>query len=212
MKIFVIGGNYAAYNKASDDALLMEKKSGETADDAILFFKPDSALLKDHKPFFIPDDMGPIDCEGQLVVRICRLGKTIPGRFAHRYYDALTVGVDFTARQLLHQLRGKGLPWDRSKGFDGSAMIGDWVAKEKFLDANSVRFHLEINGETAQEGFTGDMLHSIDSLISDLSRHFTLKTGDILFTGSPTLAREVSINDHIEGWIEERKVLDFRCK
>ena len=178
----------------------------------MIFTKADSALLKDKKPFFIPDFMGRIDYEAEVAVRISRLGKTIPERFAHRYYDAVTVGIDFTARELQQKLRANGEPWDLCKGFDGSAALGEWVSVDKFRDVQALHFHLDINGNTVQEGRTSDMLFSIDSLIAYISRFFTLKTGDILFTGTPVGVGPVHIDDHLEGYIEDRKVLDFSCK
>ena len=205
MKIFAIGMNYAEYNKSQNETL-------STKEGPVIFTKADSALLKDKKPFFIPDDLGTIEYETELVVRICRLGKTISERFAHRYYDAVTVGIDFTARELQQKLRAQGLPWDLCKGFDGSAALGEWVKKEKFLDIQRLRFHLDINGQTVQEGCTSDMLYKVDEIISYISRYFTLKTGDILYTGCPSGCGPVHINDHLEGYIEERKVLDFNCK
>lgn len=205
MKIFAIGMNYAEYNKSLHETL-------SVSEDPVVFTKADSALLKDHKPFFIPDDMGKIECEAEVVVRICRLGKTISERFAHRYYDAVTVGIDFTARELQQKLREKGLPWDLCKGFDGSAALGEWVQKDKFLDVQRLRFHLDINGKTVQEGCTSDMLFTVDRIISYISRFFTLKTGDIIYTGCPAVCGPVSINDHLEGYLEDRKVLEFNCK
>ena len=205
MKIFAIGMNYAEYNKSLHETL-------SVSEEPVVFTKADSALLKDHKPFFIPDDMGKIECEAEVVVRICRLGKTISERFAHRYYDAVTVGVDFTARELQQKLREKGLPWDLCKGFDGSAALGEWVQKDKFLDVQRLRFHLDINGKTVQEGCTSDMLFTVDRIISYISRFFTLKTGDIIYTGCPAVCGPVSINDHLEGYLEDRKVLEFNCK
>jgi FAH family protein len=205
MKIFAIGMNYAEYNKSLHETL-------SVSEEPVVFTKADSALLKDHKPFFIPDDMGKIECEAEVVVRICRLGKTISERFAHRYYDAVTVGIDFTARELQQKLREKGLPWDLCKGFDGSAALGEWVQKDKFLDVQRLRFHLDINGKTVQEGCTSDMLFTVDRIISYISRFFTLKTGDIIYTGCPAVCGPVSINDHLEGYLEDRKVLDFNCK
>ena len=205
MKIFAIGMNYAEYNKSLHETLLV-------SEEPVVFTKADSALLKDHKPFFIPDDMGKIECEAEVVVRICRLGKTISERFAHRYYDAVTVGIDFTARELQQKLREKGLPWDLCKGFDGSAALGEWVQKDKFLDVQRLRFHLDINGKTVQEGCTSDMLFTVDRIISYISRFFTLKTGDIIYTGCPAVCGPVSINDHLEGYLEDRKVLEFNCK
>lgn len=205
MKIFAIGMNYAEYNKSLHETL-------SVSEEPVVFTKADSALLKDHKPFFIPDDMGKIECETEVVVRICRLGKTISERFAHRYYDAVTVGIDFTARELQQKLREKGLPWDLCKGFDGSAALGEWVQKDKFLDVQRFRFHLDINGKTVQEGCTSDMLFTVDRIISYISRFFTLKTGDIIYTGCPAVCGPVSINDHLEGYLEDRKVLEFNCK
>lgn len=205
MKIFAIGMNYAEYNKSLHETL-------SVSEEPVVFTKADSALLKDHKPFFIPDDMGKIECETEVVVRICRLGKTISERFAHRYYDAVTVGIDFTARELQQKLREKGLPWDLCKGFDGSAALGEWVQKDKFLDVQRLRFHLDINGKTVQEGCTSDMLFTVDRIISYISRFFTLKTGDIIYTGCPAVCGPVSINDHLEGYLEDRKVLEFNCK
>lgn len=205
MKIFAVGMNYILHNKELDGALY-------TPEEPVIFTKADSALLKAHKPFFVPDFMGRIDYETELVVRICRLGKTIPERFAHRYYDAVTVGIDFTARDVQQRLRAAGQPWELSKGFDGSAAIGDWVGKERFLDVQSLRFHLNINGQTVQEGYTGDMLFSIDHIVAYISRYFTLKTGDLIFTGTPAGVGPVHIDDHIEGYLEESKVLEFNCK
>ena len=205
MKICAIGMNYAEYNKSLHETL-------SVSEEPVVFTKADSALLKDHKPFFIPDDMGKIECEAEVVVRICRLGKTISERFAHRYYDAVTVGIDFTARELQQKLREKGLPWDLCKGFDGSAALGEWVQKDKFLDVQRLRFHLDINGKTVQEGCTSDMLFTVDRIISYISRFFTLKTGDIIYTGCPAVCGPVSINDHLEGYLEDRKVLEFNCK
>ena len=174
--------------------------------------KSDSAVLKNGKPFFIPDDMGRIEYETEVVVRICRLGKCIPLEFVHRYYDAYTVGIDLTARELQKELKAKGQPWELAKGFDGSAVLGEWVEKEKFLGPQRLHFHLDINGKTVQTGCTADMLYTIDELISYASRYFTLKTGDLFYTGCPTGCGPVAIDDHLEGWLEDRKVLDFQCK
>lgn len=205
MKIFAIAKNYAQHNKELDGTLYK-------SENPIVFTKADSALLKAHKPFFVPDHMGRIDYETELVIRICRLGKTIPERFAHRYYDAVTVGIDFTARDVQQRLRAEGLPWDLCKGFDGSAAIGDWVDKEKFLDLQALRFRLDINGTTVQEGCASEMLFGIDQIVAYISRYFTLKTGDLIFTGTPAGVGAVHIDDHLEGYLEDRKVLEFNCK
>ena len=205
MKIFAIGRNYIQHNKVLDGALYKPEEP-------VIFTKADSALLKDGKPFFVPDFMGQIDYETEIVVRICRLGKSIPARFAHRYYDAVTVGIDFTARDMQRKARAEGRPWDICKGFDGSAAIGEWVDVSKFRDIQAIHFHLDINGKTVQEGCTSDMLFKVDEIIEYISRFYTLKTGDILYTGTPAGIGAVSIDDHLEGWIEDRKVLEFNCK
>ena len=197
--------NYIQHNKELDGTLYKPEEP-------VIFTKADSSLLKDGKPFFPPDDLGRIDYEGELVVRICRLGKNIPVRFAHRYYDAVTVGVDFTARELQRRLRSEGKPWELCKGFDGAATIGEWVGVEKLRDVQSLRFRLDVNGEVVQEGCSADMLFKIDELIAYISRWFTLKTGDILYTGTPQGVGPVSVGDHITGWIEDRKVLDFNVR
>ena len=153
-----------------------------------------------------------VDYETEIVVRICRLGKGIPERFAHRYYDAVTVGIDFTARDIQKEMRAKGMPWDLFKGFDGSAAIGEWIPKEQFLNVQNLRFHLDINGKTVQQGCTCDMMYKIDEIVSYISRFFTLKTGDLIYTGTPVGIGPVHIDDHLEGYIEDRKVLEFNCK
>lgn len=205
MKIFAVGMNYVGYNKALNEPLLKQ-------DDPVIFTKADSSLLKDRKPFFIPDELGTIEYEAEIVVRVCRLGKSISERFASRYYDTVTVGIDFTARDLLRKLSQQGLPWDMSKSFDGAAALGEWISKDKFLDIQRLRFHLDVNGETKQEGCTSDMIYKVDEIISYVSRFFTLKTGDLIYTGCPTSGFPVHINDRLEGFIEERKVLDLHCK
>lgn len=205
MKIFAVGLNFPQHNKELNETLY----KGEVP---VIFTKADSSLLKDSKPFFVPDDMGRIDYETEIVVRICRLGKAIPARFAHRYYDAVTVGIDFTARELQAELRKKGLPWEMCKGFDGAAAIGEWVSVEKFRDVQALQFHLDINGKTVQEGRTSDMLFKIDEIIEYISKYFTLKTGDIIYTGTPVGVGPVNIDDHLTGYIEDRKVLEFNIK
>ncbi len=197
--------NYVEHNKELHGTLYK-------LENPVIFMKADSALLKDHKPFFVPDHLGRIEYEGELVLRICRLGKSIPRRFAHRYYDAATVGIDFTARDLQNKLRAEGLPWELSKSFDGAAAIGEWVSADKFRDLQMLSFRLDKNGKTVQQALTSDMLFKIDDLIAYISQFFTLKTGDLLFTGTPAGVGEVAVDDHLEGYIEDRKVLDFRCK
>jgi 2-keto-4-pentenoate hydratase/2-oxohepta-3-ene-1,7-dioic acid hydratase in catechol pathway len=205
MKIFAIGMNYAQHNKELFDTL-------SKPEEPVIFLKADSSLLKPGKPFFVPDDMGQIDYEAEVVVRICKLGKTVSERFAPRYYDAVTVGIDFTAREMQRRMIAEGRPWDIAKGFDGAACIGEWVPKEKFMDLQRLRFHLDINGSTVQQGQTSDMFYRIDEIIAYISRFYTLKTGDLLYTGTPAGVGPVHINDHLEGYLEDRKVLDVKCK
>lgn len=201
--------NYAAHNKELHGTL-------KRPDEPVIFTKADSALLKPGRPFFVPDHLGRIDYEAEMVVRICRLGKNIPVRFAHRYYDALTVGIDFTARDLQRKASEAGQPWTICKGFDGSAAIGEWVPKEKQIaeveGIQRLEFRLDKNGETVQVGRTSDMLYTVDEIIAYISQFFTLKTGDLLYTGTPAGVGPVAIGDHLEGWIGERLVLDLNCR
>ena len=211
MKIFAIGMNYAAHNKELHDTLLKPEEP-------VIFTKADSALLKPGKPFFVPDDMGRIDYEAEVVVRISRLGKNIAERFAHRYYDAVTVGLDLTARDLQRKASHAGQPWTICKGFDGSAVIGEWLEieggglKVEGGGLKTLHFRLDKNGETVQEGCTSDMFYTVDQIIAYISRFFTLKTGDLLYTGTPAGVGPVQIGDHLEGWLEGRKVLELKCK
>ena len=207
--------NYAQHNKEIKTALLQQGIGSADDDrqrDPVIFTKADSSLLKDGKPFFVPDHLGRIDYETEVVVRISRLGKSIPEQFAHRYYDAVTVGIDFTARDLQKRLREEGQPWEIAKGFDGAAVIGEWTDKNLYQSMQGLRFALDINGERRQEGCTCDMLTSIDRLIAYISTFFTLKTGDLLYTGTPVGVGPVKIGDHLEGYLEWRKVLDFWCR
>ncbi len=202
MKIFAAGFNHPSYNKQAIGSLY---DSGNP----VIFTKADSALLRGGRPLFLPDDLGVIDCEVSLVVRISRLGKSIPERFAHRYYDAVTVGVDFTARDLLLRLQRAGLPWEMAKGFDGAAAIGEWTS---LSPAGSHRFRLDIDGTTVQQGSDSDLLHSADALIAYISRWFTLRTGDIIFTGAPAPPTAVAIDNHLTGYLNDKKVLEFNVK
>ena len=205
MKIFGVGMNYAAHNKELHNSLLK-------TEEPVIFTKADSALLTGGKPFFIPDFTQQCDYETELVVRISHLGRSIPERFAHRYYTEVTVGIDFTARDMQQRLREKGLPWDLCKGFDGSAAVGEWVPLDELGDVQDLHFRLEINGQTVQQGHTADMLYRVDELVSFVSRYFMLKTGDLIFTGTPAGVGPVHIDDHLVGYLEGRKVLEFNVK
>ena len=201
MKIIAVGMNYAEHNKELHHSLELSEPT--------IFMKSDSSLLKDGKPFFIPDFSSEIHYETEIVVKIDRLGKNIAERFAHRYYNEVTVGIDFTARDLQRELRAKGLPWEISKAFDNSAVIGDFVSVNKFKDIQNLKFHLNIDGNTVQQGNTADMLFKVDEIIAYVSRFFTLKIGDLLFTGTPVGVGPVSVGQHLQGYLEEEKLLDF---
>ena len=205
MKILAVGMNYAQHVK--------ELGHRERPMEPVLFLKPDSAILKPGMPFFMPDFSQSIHYETEVVVRISRLGKRIAPKFAHRYYDAVTVGIDFTARDLQNRLKEKGLPWLLSKGFDNSAAIGSFVPLDELGgNVQNLHFHLNIDGQTIQRGFTGDMLFSVDEIIAYVSKFMTLKIGDLLFTGTPVGVGPVDLEQHLEGFLEDRKLLDVRIK
>ena len=204
MKIIAVGKNYR------DHALEFDG-SGDKPTVPIIFMKPDSAIIKNGKHFYVPDFLGRVDYEAEIVVRINKLGKSIPARFAHRYYDAITVGIDFTARDWQRALIAAGEPWDMSKGFDGSAVLGDFRPVERY-DINNVDFSLTINDELAQEGNTSQMYFSVDEIIAYVSRFCTLKTGDLIFTGTPAGSGPATIGTHLKGYIGDDKVLDFHVR
>ncbi|MDD2511844.1 MAG: fumarylacetoacetate hydrolase family protein [Proteiniphilum sp.] len=204
MKIFAVGLNYASHNK--------EMKRTFESKEPVLFMKPDTALLKDGKPFFLPDFSEDVQYETELVVKINRLGKHIAERFAYRYYDEITVGIDFTARDLQKRQKELGLPWEIAKSFDYSAAVGTFISKEETGSVQELNFRLEINGETVQSGNSREMIYPVERIISYVSRFFTLKIGDLIFTGTPAGVGPVKINDHLQGYIEERRLLDFRVK
>lgn len=205
MKILAVGMNYAQH--------VEELGHRERPMEPVLFLKPDSAILKPGMPFFMPDFSQIIHYETEVVVRINRLGKCIAPKFAHRYYDAVTVGIDFTARDLQNRLKEKGLPWLLSKGFDNSAAIGSFVPLDELGgNVQNLRFHLNIDGQTIQRGFTRDMLFSVDEIIAYVSKFMTLKIGDLLFTGTPVGVGPVALEQHLEGFLEDRKLLDVRIK
>jgi 2-keto-4-pentenoate hydratase/2-oxohepta-3-ene-1,7-dioic acid hydratase in catechol pathway len=204
MKIICVGQNYQTHNKE------MGRPLSNKDDEPVLFLKPDSAVLKDGKPFFIPDFSDDIHYEAELVIKISRLGKNIAGHFAHRYYDEVTIGIDFTARRLQSRLKENGLPWELSKGFDNSAVLGEFVAKNAFgKDTETLDFLLKKNGECVQTANTSEMLHPVNEIIAYSSRFFTLKIGDLIYTGTPAGTGKIAIGDHLEGFVEKRKLLDF---
>lgn len=204
MKIFAVGLNYASHNE--------EMKRMFVSEEPVIFMKPDTALLKGGKPFYLPDFSQEMHYETEVVVKISRLGKNIAERFAERYYEEVTVGIDFTARDLQRKQKEKGLPWELSKAFDNSAAIGSFVSKEDVGGVNNLDFHLDINGKTVQQGNSEGMIYSVDKIISYVSRYFTLKMGDLIFTGTPAGVGPVQVNDHLQGYIGDKKLLDFRVK
>lgn len=206
MKILAVGKNYAAHIEEMKSAY--DKFSGEP----VIFLKPDTALLRNNSPFYYPDFSKEIHHEVEVIVRICKEGKHIEEQFAHKYYDAVGLGIDFTARDIQAKLKQNSYPWDIAKGFDGSAAVSEWIPKETFADPQNLHFHLEVNGEVRQKGNTSMMIFKIDYLIAYLSRFFTLKTGDIIFTGTPSGVGPVAIGDRLTAYLEGRKMLDFEIK
>ena len=204
MKIIAVGKNYAEHALEFDGTV--EKPSVP-----MIFMKPDSAIIKNGKHFYVPDFLGRVDYEAEVVVRINRLGKSIPARFAHRYYDAITVGIDFTARDMQRNFIAAGAPWELSKGFDGSAVLGEFRPVEKY-DIDNVQFSLSIDDNVVQSATTAQMLFKVDEIIAYISRFCTLKTGDLVFTGTPAGSGPVSIGTHLKGFLEDDKVLDFHVR
>jgi 2-keto-4-pentenoate hydratase/2-oxohepta-3-ene-1,7-dioic acid hydratase in catechol pathway len=210
MKILAVGMNYATHideihNKKAQDAFIPVEP--------VIFSKPDSAIIQPGKPFFVPDFAERFEYEAEIVVRINRAGKDISERFAHRYYDEVTVGIDFTARDLQEKLRAKGMPWELCKGFDGSAAVGKFVRLADLDNTvQNLSFRLEKNGETVQQGHTGNMLFSIDQIIAYASRFFMLKTGDLIYTGTPAGTGPVQEGDVLDGYIGTERLLHLRIK
>ena len=204
MKIIAVGKNYAEHALEFDGTV--EKPSVP-----MIFMKPDSAIIKNGKHFYVPDFLGRVDYEAEIVVRINKLGKSIPARFAHRYYDAITVGIDFTARDMQRAFIEAGSPWELSKGFDGSAVLGEFRPVEQY-NINDVPFSLTIDDKMVQSASTAQMLFKVDEIIAYISRFCTLKTGDLIFTGTPAGSGPVSIGTHLRGYIGEDKVLDFQVR
>lgn len=202
MKIICIGRNYA------DHAAELKN---QVASEPVIFMKPDSAILPKGNAFFIPDFSANVQHEIEIVVRINRLGKHIDEKFAPRYYEEFTLGLDFTARDLQSELKAKGLPWEKAKAFDGSAFLGPW-RKVKDYNLSDLNFSLTRNGETVQKGNSRDMLFSIEKLISEVSKYFTLKIGDLIFTGTPAGVGAVQPNDLLSLRLEEEKLAELRVK
>lgn len=203
MKIICIGRNYTQH---------IEELQNERPEEPIVFLKPDSAVLLKQHPFVIPEFSNDIHHEIELIVRINKVGKYIEPKFAHKYYDEISVGLDFTARDLQEKLKDKGLPWEKAKSFDGSAVIGDFISKKIFSSLESINFELTKNGITVQRGNSSLMLFKIDEIIAHVSQFFTLKIGDIIFTGTPDGVAAVKPNDVLEGFLENNKLFRIQVK
>jgi 2-keto-4-pentenoate hydratase/2-oxohepta-3-ene-1,7-dioic acid hydratase in catechol pathway len=203
MKIICIGRNYTKH---------IEELNNERPDEPVVFMKPDSAILLKQHPFVIPEFSEDIHHELEVIVKINKVGKYIEPKFAHKYYDEISVGIDFTARDLQQKLKDKGLPWEKAKAFDGSAVIGDFVSKSDFKSLDNLNFEMTNNGVTVQKGNTSFMLWKIDELIAYVSQFFTLKIGDIIFTGTPEGVAAVRPDDVLEGFLEGNKLFRIQVK
>ncbi len=203
MKIICIGRNYADHIKELDNA----KPS-----DPVIFLKPDTSILLKKQPFFIPDFSNNVQHEVELLIRINKIGKHIDQKFAHKYYDEIGLGIDFTARDLQNELKEKGLPWEKAKSFDGAAVIGNFINKKHFKDVNDIDFCLKKNGKTVQKGNSMLMMWKIDALIEYVSKYFTLKIGDVIFTGTPAGVGRVDAEDKLTGFIGETEMFSIKIK
>ena len=203
MKIICIGFNYKSH------LVEMGKEQPEVP---LFFFKPDTSILLKNRPFFLPDFSQDVQYELELVVRINKVGKCIQERFAHTYYNEVGLGIDFTARDLQRQCMDRGEPWEIAKGFDNSAAVSSFVPLSEFESINNLNFHLLLNGKQVQQGNTSDMLFSVNKLIVYISQFITLKIGDLLFTGTPSGVGKLTINDHLQAYLEDKKLLDFHIR
>jgi acylpyruvate hydrolase len=204
MKIICIGRNYVAH---------IQELKNEMPEEPIFFMKPDSALLRNNDPFYIPDWTNEVHHEIELVIKINRIGKNIEKRFAHRYFDEVGLGIDFTARDVQNQLKDKGLPWEKAKAFDKAAVLGGtFISKSDFPNSEAINFKLDINGENVQQGNSELMMFDFEEIIAHVSKYVTLKMGDLIYTGTPAGVGAVKIGDHLEGYLEDEKLLDFLIK
>ena len=203
MKIICIGRNYADH---------ISELNNERPDAPVIFMKPDTAILPKKTPFVIPEFSKDVHHEVEVLVKICKVGKYISPKFAHKYYDEIGLGIDFTARDLQTKLKEKGLPWEKSKAFDHSAIIGDFLQKKNYSSLENISFELRKNSEIVQKGSTSMMLWNIDEIISHVSQFFTLKKGDIIFTGTPKGVASVKENDVLEGFLEGKQMFKIQVK
>ena len=203
MKIICVGRNYTDH---------IQELKNETPEEPVLFLKPDTAILLKRHPFVIPEFSNDIHYEVELLVRINKIGKYIDSKFAHKYYDEIGLGIDFTARDLQAQLKERGLPWEKAKSFDGAAVIGNFIDKKEFENLEDIQFRLERNGDVVQRGSSKQMIWNIDALIAYISQYFTLKIGDVIFTGTPAGVGRVAPDDRLTGFIENREMFSINVK
>ncbi|HTN19515.1 MAG TPA: fumarylacetoacetate hydrolase family protein [Pelobium sp.] len=203
MKIIAIGRNYADHAKELNNPI---------PENPVLFLKPDTAVLRNNKPFYHPKFSNEVHHELEVVLKVCKEGKFIAEKFAHKYYEEIGLGIDFTARDVQAQQKAKGLPWEIAKAFDNSAPVSEFIAKAEFENLNNIEFKLLINDELRQTGNTSQMLHSFDKIISYSSQYFTLKKGDLIFTGTPAGVSKINIGDHLKGYLKDRELLNFEIK
>lgn len=201
MKIICIGRNYTDH---------INELSNERPDEPVVFIKPDSSVLPREQDFYIPEFSNEIHYEVEVLVKIKKVGKHINQKFAHTYYDEVSLGIDFTARDLQSKLKEKGLPWEKAKGFDGATVVGKWLAKTNFEDLNNLNFSLLKNDIEVQKGNTSLMLWKIDELIAHVSSYFMLKKGDIIFTGTPAGVGRIQANDYLSGKLEESELFSVK--
>lgn len=203
MKIICVGRNYSEHIKELDS---------EIPTDPVLFLKPDTSILLKKQPFFIPEFSNDVHHEVELLIRINKIGKHIDRKFAHKYYDEIGLGIDFTARDLQAKLKKEGLPWEKAKAFDGAAVVGKFLKKDEIEDINNINFRLDLNGNTVQKGNTLQMMWKFDTLIEYISKYFTLKIGDIIFTGTPAGVGRVDAGDQLRGFIEDHEMFSIKIK
>lgn len=203
MKIICVGRNYTDH---------IQELKNETPEEPVLFLKPDTAILLKRHPFVIPEFSADVHYEVELLVRINKIGKYIDSKFAHKYYDEIGLGIDFTARDLQARLKERGLPWEKAKSFDGAAVIGNFIDKQEFENLEDIQFRLERNGEVVQHGNSKQMIWNIDALIAYISQYFTLKIGDVIFTGTPAGVGRVAPDDRLTGFIESKEMFSINVK
>ena len=203
MKIFCVGRNYAAHAR---------ELGNEIPEDPVIFMKPKSALLQPHTPFYYPEFTNELHYECELVIRISKNGKYVQEKYANKYYDAITTGIDFTARDIQNELKAKGLPWEKAKAWDNSAVIGKWVPIGELKNKKNIQFGLYKNKELVQQGQSADMLHNFDSIVSYISNYFSVNIGDMIFTGTPAGVGEAVVGDELEGIMEDNSMFNLEVK